>query len=120
MRLLSFLSLVQDILAVVRPADSIGWKRHVNYDTGAAAFWNPSLGLTLSVRDCVLPDGGHHLEAAWSGAEGALTRPLSFFSGSPNFDWQIAAEGVVDAMPEAAPARTASDRSAASDQAALA
>lgn len=102
MRLLSFLSLVEDSLGTSRPAESAGWKRQVNYLAGTAVFWHTALGLTLTLRNCPVSNGRQYLECRWHGASGDSVETRSFFSGAPGFDWNAAADDVVDAMPEPA------------------
>ncbi len=99
MRLLSFLSLVQDHLALLRPEHATGWVRRVSFHTGAACFSHPSHGLTLTLRGSPLADGQHNLNASWHGVTGEAVSTRSFYSGAPGFRWETAAQAVADTMP---------------------
>ena len=99
MRLLSFLNLVQNHLGARQPEHASGWTRRVNYHTGSACFVHPELGLTLTLRDCVLSDGQHNLSATWHGPDGEAVSNRSFFSGLTGFQWDAAAETVLEIMP---------------------
>ncbi len=102
MRLLSFLSLVENQLRVRRPEIASGWCRRVNYHAGTACFSHPTLGLTLTLRGCLLADGEHNLYASWHGVDGEVITTRSFFSGALGFAWDTAAGNVTDIMPSPA------------------
>lgn len=113
MRLLSFLNLLQNHLGVRQPEHASGWTRRVNYHAGSACFMHPTLGLTLTLRDCVLADGQHNLSATWHGLTGEAVSNRSFFSGLAGFQWEAAAEAVLEIMPAPAlPAETAEEPAA--------
>jgi len=100
MRLLSFLNQVEATLAMLRPEDSLGWKRRVNYQTGEAVSWNPSIGLSLRLNLSTISDDRHSLLARWIGPGGAVLQERIFFCGSDPFTWQTAAESVAEIAPE--------------------
>jgi len=102
MRLLSFLTLVENHLRARQPDLPPGWTRRVSYHTGTAYFSHPVLGLTLTLRSCVLADAEHNLSASWHGMDGEVISSHSFFSGSTGFMWDTAAETVTDIMPSPA------------------
>jgi hypothetical protein len=99
MRLLSFLTLVENQLRTRRPESSSGWMRRVNYHAGTAIFSHPVLGLTLTLRSCMLTDGQHNLYASWHGITGEVISNRSFYSGAIGFSWDNAAGNVADLMP---------------------
>jgi hypothetical protein len=99
MRLLSFLTLVENQLRVRRPEISSGWTRRVSYHAGTACFSHPLLGLTLTLRGCLLADGQHNLYASWHGVNGEVISTRSLFSGAVGFEWGAAAGIVSDIMP---------------------
>ena len=101
MRLLSFLNLIENHLGTRRPEATGGWIRRASYHTGSAGFSHPRLGLTLTLRSCLLADGQHNLSASWHGADGTALASQSFFSGTPGFRWERAAEAMTELMPTA-------------------
>jgi hypothetical protein len=100
MRLLSLIGLVEFSLAAIRPEHSFGWCRRVNYQEMTALFWNQNLGLTLAIRGNNLQGGDVGIEATWHDRIGETLGQVSLFSGRPGFDWQIAAENILEAMPD--------------------
>jgi hypothetical protein len=100
MRLLSFFNHVETTLAMLRPEDSAGWRRRVNYQTGEALSWNDGLGLTLRLRVSEVAEERYGLLARWVGPTGAVLQEKTFFCGPSPFDWQTAAEAVAETMPE--------------------
>ena len=104
MRLLSFLTLVEQHLLTTRPELSSGWQRRVNYQSGTAALAHPGSGLTLLLRSTTLASGTVNLHAGWHGVTGSQIHGSTFFSGGDRFSWDDSAKEVASHVP--APALT--------------
>ncbi len=104
MRLLSFLTQVEATLAVLRPEDSVGWRRRVSPHSGTALAWHPRLGLCLHLRVSHVTEDRHGLLARWTDQSGRLLEEKTYFCGPSGFDWQRAAEAVAELAPAEASA----------------
>jgi hypothetical protein len=102
MRLLSFLNQVEATLAMLRPEDSVGWRRRVNPLLGSAVAWHPALGLSLHLRVSRVAEDRHGLLTRWTDRSGRVLEERTFFCGPSGFDWQRAAEAVAELTPAGA------------------
>lgn len=99
MRLLSFLTLVEQQLVLTQPGLSTGWQRRVNYQAGSAALAHAASGLTLVLRSTTLANGSLNLQANWHGVDGRQIDGTPFFSGGTDFSWAAAAREVATQIP---------------------
>lgn len=106
MRLLSFCNLVETAMDMIQPVHAKGWNRRAIYQLGNATYWNPKLGLTLTLACCSLKDGCCSIQTCWHGPSGEVLQTRVFFCGTSQLEWQRAAETVAEIMPD--PARLAS------------
>jgi len=102
MRLLSFCNLVETTLAMLQPDHAKGWSRRADYQLGKATYWNPQIGLTLTLACCTLDDGRCSIQASWHGPTGEVLQNRVFYCTASTFEWQRAAETVAELMPDPA------------------
>lgn len=99
MRLLSFLSQVENELRA-RPAAADGpWLRRVAYAEGVAQMWRPDHDLLLMVRVWPLQDEELHLQTTWQSHGREVTPRIAIYSGRTGFSWSEAAAEVARTMP---------------------
>lgn len=101
MRLLSFLTQMEAAFQMIRPEDGPGWRRRVNYQSGEASAWHPTLGIALHLRLSVVAENSHGVQARWTGPTGEVLAERTFFCGSAAYEWQAAAEAVAELAPAA-------------------
>ena len=84
MRLLSFCNLVETAMDMIQPVHAKGWNRRAIYQLGNATYWNPKLGLTLTLACCSLEDGCCSIQTCWHGPSGEVLQTRVFSAEPPN------------------------------------
>ncbi len=98
MRLLSFLTQIENHLSGGFESATHRWMRRANYHNDTACLWQPGTGQSLRLSNCKLSGGRHSISTVWSTSDGSTEERQTFFCAEPG-DWETAAQTIATLCP---------------------